>query len=77
MGHITRGNYAYNKANHERGIMRKLSKILEKDINAYFIVIAIQDDLLVLRLHGLDTFLDDMIPIVIAYELLYPRLQFL
>ena len=47
------------------------------DVCTYFIVITIQNDLLVLRLHRLDTFLDDMISIVIAYKLLYPRLQFL
>ena len=46
----------------------------KRDASTYFFVITIEDDLLVLRLHRLDTFLDDMIPIVIAYELLYPRL---
>ena len=43
----------------------------------YLMIVTVEDDLLVFRLHHLDTLLNDVISIVIFNVFLYPGLQFL
>ena len=43
----------------------------------YLLIVTVEDDLLVFRLHHLDTLLNDVISIVIFNVFLYPGLQFL
>ena len=43
----------------------------------YLLIVTVEDDLLVFRLHHLDTLLNDVVSIVIFNVFLYPGLQFL
>ena len=43
----------------------------------YLLIVTVEDDLLVFRLHHLDTLLNDVVSIVIFNVFLYPRFKFL
>ena len=50
---------------------------LENHTMIYLLIVTVEDDLLVFRLHHLDTLLNDVVSIVIFNVFLYPGLQFL